>query len=141
MKSSPLWKSTSWLLSQVIQGKGTVAEEVLPGEFTHTLHPQLVSGVYHPSHNTAAFPNTVLLLRETGGVHVSPLTDVAMEVFQGPRLSLPPDRRVPRRCSRPAMSPARHPAAAPSKALACISRAVYRQIFHFSFITPACTVT
>lgn len=141
MKSSPLRKSISWLLSQVIQGKGPVAEEVPPGEFTHTLHPQLVSGVYHQSRNTAAFPNTVLLLRETGGVRVSPLADVDTEVFPGPRLSLPHDHRVSRRCSQPAMPPVRHPAAAPSKALACISQAVYRQIFHFSFITPACTVT
>lgn len=141
MKSSPLWKSISCLLLQVVQGKGKAAKRCHLVSSPTPSSLRLVSGVYHPSHHTAAFPETVLLLSETGGVHVSPLTGLPMEVFQAPGLSLPHGRPLPWRCSRPAVPPVRHPAVASSKALACISRAVYGQIFHFSFIIPACTVT
>lgn len=129
MKSSPLWKSISCLLSQVIQGKGKAAEEVPPGEFTHTL--QLVSGVSHPSHNTAAFPNAVLLLSETGGVHASPLAGLPVEVFQGPGLSLPHSRPLPQQCSRLAVPPVRHPAVAPSKAFAASRKLCMGKSFIF----------
>lgn len=95
--------------------------------------PQLVSGVYHPSHNDAAFLNAVLLLSETRGDHISSPTGLHVQVCPGAGT-------FPGSWSH-IIPPVRHPAAALSQALGCISRAVYGQIFHFSFITPACTVT
>lgn len=59
----------SWLTS--CRGEGKAAGEELPGEFAHTLQPPRVSGARHPSHDTVAFPNTVLSLSETGGVRVT----------------------------------------------------------------------
>lgn len=58
----------------------------------------------------------------------------------------PLEAALPRLQSRRACSPSpticlAAAAAAPSKTLACSLCAVYRQIFHFSFIMPACTVT
>lgn len=133
-KSSPCGKVSPVFAHKPYRQKGKWQKRCQLVNPPTSASPRLVSGIYHPSHNdTAAFPNTILLFSETGSVHVFPLTGLPMEGYPGagafPASWLPD------------VSPVRHPAAAPSRALACISRAVYGQIFHFSFITPACTVT
>lgn len=102
------------------RGEGGAAAEEPPGEFSRSLQA--------PARPRCPAPTAAPALADTGGAP-GPLWQVC-----------PPS--CPRAGALPApRSPAAHPAVAPSPAPACVSRAAYGQIFHFSFITPACTVT
>lgn len=134
MKRSPLWKGISCPPSKVTQGKGKVAEEVLPGEFIHSLQPSWFLVFVTCPTALLPFSAQFLVLSEAGGLHISPLTVLPMEVPRArafPASQLPTAPAILQTCRAAGQASCRSSKPGPRLHLTCCVQANLSFFFHY----------
>lgn len=132
MKRSPLWKGISCPPSKVTQGKGKVAEEVLPGEFIHSLQPSWFWCLSPVPQHCCLSQHSSLARQE---VFTLPLSQCCPWRFPGPGLSLPHSCPLPRRysktCRAAGQASCRSSKPGPRLHLTCCVQANLSFFFHY----------